>query len=124
MKRRCRLARLPMELCRNSPLARETRTRHDSFRPQNGEKPMRKAWPHSWHGQFAFATAVFAFVLCESPAVHAQGSKADYERAAELSRKFSGKVLRDRVQANWLPGNTSLWYEVKTGRDAKEFISV
>src|SRR5204862_6090292 len=51
-------------------------------------------------------------------------SKADYERAADISRKFSGKVFRDRVQANWLPGNTSLWYEVKTGAETKEFVSM
>ncbi len=60
-------------------------------------------------------------LLCSLHAF-AQGSKADYERSANLSRQFSGKVFRDRVQANWLPGNTSFWYEVKTAREASEFI--
>ena len=55
---------------------------------------------------------------------HAQGSKADYERAASLSLRFSGKVFRDRVEAHWWPGHTSFWYEVKTARDTSEFISI
>src|SRR5436190_913688 len=86
---------------------------------------MRKAWQHSWRVRLAVAGPALACVLLTSPdALRAQGSKADYERAGDISRKFSGKVFRDRVQANWLPGNTSLWYEVKTGADTKEFVSV
>ena len=41
----------------------------------------------------------------------AQGAKADYERAANLSRQFSGKVFRDRVQANWLPVKFMIWFD-------------
>ena len=86
---------------------------------------MRKAWQHSWRVRLAVTGTALACILLAWPdALRAQGSKADYERAADLSRRFSGKVFRERVQANWLPGNTSLWYEVKTGRDSSEFISV
>jgi dipeptidyl-peptidase 4 len=68
---------------------------------------------------------VLACILLALPNIsRGQGSKADYVRATNLSRMFSGKVFRDRVQANWLPGNTAFWYEAKTGRDTKEFISV
>src|SRR5678809_1509422 len=63
-------------------------------------------------------------LLAVIPIAFAQGSKGDYERAANLSRQFAGKVFRDRVQANWLPGNTSFWYEVKTGRDTSEFVLI
>jgi len=75
--------------------------------------------------QRRFSYALIVSVMLALLTVHdsnAQGSKADYERSAGLSRQFSGKVFRDRVQANWLPGNTSFWYEVKTAREASEFI--
>ena len=54
----------------------------------------------------------------------AQGSQADYERAASLGKRFQGKVFRDRVEAHWLSNNTQFWYEVKTGTNSREFISV
>src|SRR4051812_47802505 len=86
---------------------------------------MSKAWQHSWRVRLAVAGPALACVLLAAPdQARAQGSKADYERAADLSRKFSTNLFRNRVQVDWLPGNTSLWYEVKTGRDTKEIISV
>src|SRR5436190_3265202 len=54
----------------------------------------------------------------------AQGSRTDYERAANLSRQFAGKVFRDRVEAHWLTNNAQFWYEVKTGADTREFVFV
>jgi len=54
----------------------------------------------------------------------AQGSHADYERAANLSRQFSAKVFRDRVEAHWLTNNTQFWYEVRTGTNTREFVFV
>src|SRR5688572_28610927 len=56
--------------------------------------------------------------------VSAQGSRADYERAAGLSRRFQGKVFRDRVEAHWLSNNTQFWYEVRTGTNTHEFVFV
>jgi dipeptidyl aminopeptidase/acylaminoacyl peptidase len=56
--------------------------------------------------------------------LHAQGGKADYERANNLRRLTENKVYRDRVEAHWLPGGTSFWYRVKTGADSHEFILV
>jgi dipeptidyl-peptidase 4 len=54
----------------------------------------------------------------------AQGSKADYERAATLNDRFGNKVFRDRVEAQWLPGNTSFWYQVRTAPNAREFVLI
>ncbi len=71
----------------------------------------------------SIAALLFA-MLASSISVSAQGSRADYERAAKLSQRFSGKVFRDRVEAHWLPGNTSFWYQVKTGPDTREFVQV
>ncbi|MBK8001379.1 MAG: prolyl oligopeptidase family serine peptidase [Verrucomicrobia bacterium] len=54
----------------------------------------------------------------------AQGTRADYERAANLRKLTENKVYRDRVQANWLPGGGQFWYQVKTGADSHEFVLV
>jgi len=62
-------------------------------------------------------------LLCAIPA-HSQGTRADYERAANLRKLTENKVFRDRIQANWLPGNTQFWYQVKTGLNSHEFILV
>ena len=74
--------------------------------------------------RFAGVALAALLVLGWSLTAPAQGSKADYERAANLSRQFSGKVFRDRVEAHWLAGNTSFWYEVKTGTNSHEFVFV
>ena len=55
---------------------------------------------------------------------HAQGSRADYERAANLSRQFQGKVFRVRVEARWLSNTVQFWYELETGTNTREFIWV
>ena len=68
---------------------------------------------------------VAALLLSVSLAsVFAQGSKADYERSANLSRQFSGKVFRERIEPHWFSNNTQFWYEVKTGSDTREFVLV
>ena len=71
------------------------------------------------------AGTITIVLLCwSSPIAPAQGSRADYERAANLSRQFSGKVFRDRVEAHWFTNSTQFWYEVRTGTDAHEFVFV
>ncbi len=54
----------------------------------------------------------------------AQGSRADYDRAASLWRRTSEKVFRDRIEAHWLTNNPQFWYEVRTGTDTREFVFV
>jgi len=68
-------------------------------------------------------TLIAVFTLTAAPLL-AQGTRSDYERANNLRKLTENKVYRDRVQANWLPGNTRLWYQVKTGADSREFILV
>lgn len=54
----------------------------------------------------------------------AQGSRADYERAAQLPGKLANTVFRDRVQPHWFAGGDRFWYRVTTGRDRHEFILI
>jgi dipeptidyl-peptidase 4 len=56
--------------------------------------------------------------------VVAQGTKADYERAAELPNLTRGKVFRDRVEPHWFDNNRQFWYTVTTGPGSREFVVV
>ena len=57
-------------------------------------------------------------------AVFAQGTRADYERAANLPKLADGKVFQQRVHPHWLPGNTRFWYRNDLAGGAREFIFV
>lgn len=67
---------------------------------------------------------VLALCLIGVTKIYAQGTRADYERAANLRKLTENKVYRDRIQVNWLPGNTQFWYQVRTGADTREFVLV
>ncbi|MFO0904238.1 MAG: prolyl oligopeptidase family serine peptidase [Pirellulales bacterium] len=54
----------------------------------------------------------------------AQGSRADYERAAALERSSANRVFRQRVEPQWLPELNALWYRVETGPGTWEFVWV
>jgi len=54
----------------------------------------------------------------------AQGTAADYERAAGLSARFAGKVRRDAANVVWSPDGAELRYEVEVGAGRKEFVAV
>jgi len=71
-----------------------------------------------------YRTILIAMFLAVGAPILAQGTRADYERAGGLRKLTESKVYRDRVAANWLPGNTRFWYQVKTGADTHEFILV
>ena len=52
-------------------------------------------------------TLMFASALaCPSTA---QGTRADYERAANLPQRTAGKVYRDAVRPHWLPDSNRFW---------------
>ncbi|HEX7375680.1 MAG TPA: DPP IV N-terminal domain-containing protein, partial [Pirellulales bacterium] len=70
------------------------------------------------------ALLLWATGLALSNSAWAQGSRADYQRAAQLRRNVENTVFRDRVQPNWLPGGNRFWYRVRTGRDRHEFVLV
>ena len=54
----------------------------------------------------------------------AQGSRDDYERAAQLRGKLEHTVFRDRVQPHWLADRACFWYRVSTARNRHEFVFV
>jgi dipeptidyl aminopeptidase/acylaminoacyl peptidase len=68
-------------------------------------------------------SAVILLAASCGPAA-AQGTRADYERAAGLPKLTEGKVLRQRVKPNWLPGNTQFWYRNDLAGGAREFVFV
>ena len=67
---------------------------------------------------------LFALILLIAPPSLAQGTKADYARAAELPNLTRGKVFRDRVEPHWFDDNRQFWYKVRTGPASQEFILV
>ena len=54
----------------------------------------------------------------------AQGTKADYTRAAELPNLTRGKIFRDRIDPHWFDENRQFWYKVRTGPSSREFVVV
>ena len=65
-----------------------------------------------------------ALVCLTATSTFAQGTKADYERAASLAKRTEGKVFRTRVEPHWLPGGDSFWYrvEIAPGRFENVFV--
>jgi dipeptidyl aminopeptidase/acylaminoacyl peptidase len=57
-------------------------------------------------------------------AAAAQGTAADYERAARLRGNSQNKVFRTTVRPQWLSGGSRFWYRVETGPGKHEFILV
>lgn len=53
----------------------------------------------------------------------AQGTQADYDRAASLDKRVANKVFRDRVTPQWLE-NGAFWYRVNVAPDKYEFVFV
>lgn len=68
------------------------------------------------------AFVLLAVNLLASDDARAQGSQADYARAAELRGRVENTVFRDRVQPHWLTDGEHFWYSVRTGRDQHEFV--
>lgn len=52
----------------------------------------------------------------------AQGTRADYERAAALPRLYSGKVFKAALEPHWFANGTRLWYRNDLAEGAREFI--
>lgn len=58
-----------------------------------------------------------------SSPVLAQGTQADYDRAATLDRRTQNKVFRDRVTPHWSEGG-AFWYRIVTTPGESEFVFV
>ena len=70
------------------------------------------------------ATQTLFIVLALCCSSFAQGTKADYERAADLRERTRGKVFRDRVEPNWNEETGNFWYRVSTAKDKHDFVFV
>ena len=70
------------------------------------------------------ALVVLATNLGLAGTTWAQGSRADYERAAQLREKVKNAVFQDPVQPHWLTGGNRFWYRVRTARERHEFVLV
>jgi dipeptidyl-peptidase-4 len=55
---------------------------------------------------------------------YAQGTRADYERAANLRQQTQNKVFKSRVQPNWFENNRRFWYRNDLANGQREFIVV
>ena len=64
------------------------------------------------------------FCLCVPLLGQAQGTRADYERAENLSKLTSGKVFKSAVKPRWFAGNTRFWYRNELRDGAREFVIV
>ena len=53
-----------------------------------------------------------------------QGTKADYERSANLNQRFANKVLKQRVTPHWLADTNRFWYRNDLADGKREFILV
>jgi dipeptidyl aminopeptidase/acylaminoacyl peptidase len=80
--------------------------------------------PHLHSLCWFFCLGLIQVLLLNPLDAGAQGTQADYERAKNLRKLTENKVYRDRVQANWLAGNTQFWYQVKTGAETREYVLV
>jgi len=68
--------------------------------------------------------AALAALAALAAGAAAQGARADYDRAAALRERFSGKVFRESVRPRWLPGGNEFWYRAATGPGTHEFVFV
>ena len=74
--------------------------------------------------RFLLAVALgLSFAVASSPAA-AQGTAADYQRAARLRQTTQNKVFRASIRPQWLKGGSRLWYRVETAPGKHEFVLV
>jgi dipeptidyl aminopeptidase/acylaminoacyl peptidase len=70
-------------------------------------------------------SALIALCLLLAPlSASAQGTKADYERAADLEKRFANQVFKASVKPQWFANDTRFWYRNDLAGDAREFILV
>ncbi len=62
--------------------------------------------------------------LCSTQPLLAQGTAADYGRAAQLRQRVVGKVLNDRINVRWLADGERCWYRTKDAGGAWRFVFV
>ena len=55
---------------------------------------------------------------------HAQGTRADYERADQLRERTRGKVLNLKIDAHWAADGRLFWYRRQLANNGEEFITI
>ena len=70
------------------------------------------------------AWIVLSLFLAMTPAAHAQGTRADYERADRLRARTVNKVVKVGVRPNWSADGSRFWYRNDLAAGAREFIAV
>ena len=68
--------------------------------------------------------AALTAAMTLAPAAPAQGTRADYERAAKVRDNTANKVFKQSVKPHWLAGNTRFWYRNDLAGGAREFVLV
>lgn len=69
-----------------------------------------------------WCASVLALALAQ--AATAQGTRADYERAAGLRESLQGKMIGDTIRPQWLEGGTKFWYRIQRAGGANEFVLI
>ncbi len=74
--------------------------------------------------RFRLLVVVLLGLARSLPDAHAQGTQADYDRAAQLSALTRDKVFKSAVRPRWLTGHQRFWYRNDLGQGAREFVLV
>lgn len=67
---------------------------------------------------------VCSFVFASGSIVLAQGTKADYERAASLRGKYTGKLFGEKIEPRWFENGRKFWYDAKRSGGKTETVLV
>ena len=105
----------------------ENEIMHDESQMADGEtgKLFCRRRHSAAHRQFFLRHSIFLLLaLLIVQAAVAQGTKADYERAANLRKLTEGKVLNRRIEPRWSADGSRLWFRRETPGGGHEFILV
>ncbi|MCA1947737.1 MAG: S9 family peptidase, partial [Armatimonadetes bacterium] len=67
---------------------------------------------------------ILAAALVVAALAQGQGTIDDYERSAQVRARISGKVFKERIRPNWLPGGDRFWYRNDLAGGRREFVLV
>ena len=67
---------------------------------------------------------VFLWLALSLPNANAQGTQADFDRAAGLGKRYAGKVTRNFVEPTWYENGTRFWYTISLPEGKKEYVVV
>jgi len=74
--------------------------------------------------RFKMSIGIVVFLSAFGSTAWAQGTKADYKRAAELGRLTSNTVFKTRITPHWIDGGKRFWYRNDLRDGKREFVLV